>query len=127
MCAYMHVCSYMCACICVCMHACVCIHACMHVSACIQFIHKWCRFCASISVYLGFSSKVIAFLFSPDRKQGKKRKAEPSTNSTESDLSLDRQLFLGKKKLTFLLSWAQRYGMCLASLCAELSLELGEF
>jgi hypothetical protein len=59
--------------------------------------------------------------------EGKQKKANPrpSENGDSAEPSLEKQVFHGKKKVVFLLSWAQRYGMCLAATCAELSLELG--
>ncbi|KAK7092780.1 zinc finger HIT domain-containing protein 2-like isoform X1 [Littorina saxatilis] len=57
-------------------------------------------------------------------KRRRKRKPKPTEDGDQPEADFDKQLFLAKRKLTFLLSWTERYGMCLAQLCDELSLEL---
>ncbi|KAK7487620.1 hypothetical protein BaRGS_00021170 [Batillaria attramentaria] len=58
------------------------------------------------------------------KKDKSQKGKEPTESGQSSESDTRHQLFLAKKKVTFLASWAQRYGMCLTSLAPDLALEL---
>ncbi|XP_076464248.1 zinc finger HIT domain-containing protein 2-like [Babylonia areolata] len=85
---------------------------------------------SDMAIVLKEANKELKGASGKKRRRKRSRRSEhpqPPRDGAEEErdeTSLERQLFMAKKKATFLLSWTQRFGMCLSPLCAELSLEL---